>query len=87
VDESNETDFDTDHFVSVEGFGTAYTDEPDNWHTPDPEAVTEWAYVLCPAGLLVVKQGYKEPDTVIGLFDWNTDHDWTAIQDSVYAAA
>lgn len=84
TDESNEPDLDTDRFASVAGFGTAYTDEPDNWHTPDPEAATEWAYVLCPAGLLIVKQGYKEPDRAIGLFDWNTDHDWSQVESDVY---
>lgn len=88
VNETDEPDFDSDIFVSVEGYGTAYADaNPDDWHTPHPEAWTEWAYVLCPAGLLVVKQDHGQPDTVIGLFDWNTDHDWMAIQDSVYAAA
>lgn len=86
VDESGEPDFDSDYFVSVERFGTAYKDEPDEWHTPDTKAWTEWAYVLTPAGLLVVKQGYGEPDRAVGLFDWNTDHDWSAIQEDVLSA-
>lgn len=85
VDESAEPDFDTDRFASVVGYGTAYTDQPDEWHTPDPEAWTEWAYVLTPSGLLVVKQGYKSPDRVLGLYDWNTDHDWSAVESAGYA--
>ena len=77
--------FDAERFTSVPGYGVAPKDQFDDWHTPDPEAWTEWAYVLCPAGLLVVKQG--ETDRVIGLFDWNTDHDWKAIQDLAMVTA
>lgn len=73
-------------FANVPGHGVAYTDVPESdWHTPDPEAWTEWAYVLTPGGLLVVKQGYKGPDRVLGLYDWNTDHDWQAVEDAGYA--
>ena len=62
----------------------ASRDHESDWHTPDPKAWTEWAYVLCPTGLLIVKQGYKEPDRAIGLFDWNTDHDWSQVESDVY---
>lgn len=77
--------FDAKQFASVVGFGVAYKDQPKEWLTPNDDAGTEWVYILCPAGLLVVKQG--ETDQAIGLFDWNTDHDWEAIQDLAMVTA
>lgn len=72
---------------TVEGYGICYADNvPDNWHTPEHEPWTEWAYVLTAGGLLVVKQGYRSHDVVVGLYDWNTDHDWEAIQQQGYDA-
>ena len=79
-------------FANVPGYGVAYTIKggarADDWHTPDPEAWTEWVYVLTAEGVLVIKQGYGEtPDRAIGLYRWTDEPDWQAIQDSVYATA
>jgi len=79
-------------FANVPNYGIAYTVKggarANDWHVPDPDAWTEWAYVMTAEGLLVIKQGYGgSPDRAIGLYRWDSEPDWQAIEDSVYASA
>ena len=74
-------------FVNVPNYGIAYTTTDgqsgsEDWFMPDPDNWTEWVYVLTISGLLVIETPYKKPDVVVGLFDWNANHDWEAIQNS-----
>lgn len=66
-------------FLNVAGFGIAYLDEPGDWMTPDLVGWCEWVYVLSPGGLLVIDL-FAGEQRCLGLFDWNTDHDWLAVQ-------
>ena len=76
--------YSADRFLNVAGFGIAYLDEPDEWIRPSLTGWCEWAYVLSPGGLLVIEL-FADSERCLGLFDWNTDHDWNAIENTPVA--
>lgn len=79
-------------FANVPNYGVAYTvaggARADDWHTPDPDAWTEWVYVLCSDGLLVIKQGWGgRPDVPLGMYRWTDEPDWVVVEESASVAA
>ncbi len=71
----------------VPGYGVAHDDIPENddpWLLPSDEHWTEWVYLLLPFGIAVYEQTSTEGDLFRGLYDWAEDHDWTAIQNSIF---
>lgn len=67
---------DDGRFVSVPGYGVAYTTEqgqssPGEWHRVDEEDTwCEFAYVLAPAGLVMIQIGTVGRWFVLGTIPW-----------------
>lgn len=68
-------------FVTVPGYGVAYTTEqgqssPDEWHRPDErDTWCEYAYVIAPAGLMMCVIGRNEAWLVLGTIPWTASAD------------
>lgn len=86
-------------FVSVPGYGVAYTAPPvseqsheDDWYGPHEKWGTvdhEWAYVLGDSSMLVLKCHFDSaPPTLLATVDYDGDEpDWSAIEQSAYQEA